>query len=359
MSTDAHDDDRGAAEVVPLPGPGQLEEPPVLDAEVVEDDPGNARDQVVHVPVRPGPTRPAWQAGAPVQHPVIAPWLADRGQRGQAARWAATFARHWALFHLVRLPIYVLKLIGYSPAGAMRVVRGVARWVSDAQGAPLRAAAVRGELFSEYDKLQSRRDLRFKVRAAVLVATVAALWIAYAALGDRVPGWAPPLVLVLLVVALGRYGRPIDRPIAMTAVVIPRVQPLTGPVVVQALTSLGIAGINQAAAKNPTGKGWFVAPGIGRDGPGWRVDLELPYGVTATDIIDKRDASPPGCAAHSGVCGPNRRRSIPGGSCCGAGIRTCPRRNNLPGPWHGPGRLTCSCPNRLAPISVAGGCRCG
>jgi S-DNA-T family DNA segregation ATPase FtsK/SpoIIIE len=277
MSTDAHDDDRGAAEVVPLPGPGQLEEPPVLDAEVVEDDPGNARDQVVHVPVRPGPTRPAWQAGAPVQHPVIAPWLADRGQRGQAARWAATFARHWALFHLVRLPIYVLKLIGYSPAGAMRVVRGVARWVSDAQGAPLRAAAVRGELFSEYDKLQSRRDLRFKVRAAVLVATVAALWIAYAALGDRVPGWAPPLVLVLLVVALGRYGRPIDRPIAMTAVVIPRVQPLTGPVVVQALTSLGISGINQAAAKNPTGRGWFTSD-IKRDKGGWRAGVELPHG---------------------------------------------------------------------------------
>jgi len=292
MSTpelDNHGEDRGG-EVLPFPDRPDGE-PAVLDAEIVrDDDPGRDPGQVVDVADTVAPSRPAWQLGAPTRYPVIAPWLADRGQRGQAARWALGYARHWALFHLARLPIYLLKLVGYSPAGAMRVVRGVLRWVSDAQSGPLRAAAIRGELFSEYDKLQSRRDLRVKLRGGALVLAVAAVWIvSTVVLAGRIPGWTPPIVLALLVLALGRLGRPTDRPIAMTAVVVPRVQPLTSEIVVRALGSLGITGISQAVAKNPTGKGWFVAPGIGRDGPGWRVDLELPYGVTATDIIDKRD----------------------------------------------------------------------
>ena len=112
------------------------------------------------MPDAPAPVTPAWQAGESVRHPVIAPWLADRGQRGQAARWAWGFVRHCALFHLPRLPIYVLKLIGYSPTGATRVLCGVAGWVTDVQAGLLRTAAVRDELFSEYDRLQSQRDIR-------------------------------------------------------------------------------------------------------------------------------------------------------------------------------------------------------
>jgi len=144
MSTENHEEQ--GAQVAPRP------DPEVLDAELVED--------AQLVPDAPAPVTPAWQAGEPVRHPVIAPWLVDRGQRGQAARWALGFVRHWALFHLARLPIYVLKLIGYSPIGATCVLRGVAGWVTDAQAGPLRAAAVRDELFSEYDRLQSQRDIR-------------------------------------------------------------------------------------------------------------------------------------------------------------------------------------------------------
>jgi len=102
MSTENHEEQ--GAQVAPRP------DPEVLDAELVED--------AQLVPDAPAPVTPAWQAGEPVRHPVIAPWLVDRGQRGQAARWALGFVRHWALFHLARLPIYVLKLIGYSPIGA-------------------------------------------------------------------------------------------------------------------------------------------------------------------------------------------------------------------------------------------------
>jgi len=75
------------------------------------------------VPDAPAPVTPAWQAGESVRHPVIAPWLADRGQRGQAARWALGFVRHWALFYLARLLIYVCIRTGHRIVKGLRSTR--------------------------------------------------------------------------------------------------------------------------------------------------------------------------------------------------------------------------------------------
>ena len=68
---------------------------------------------------------------------------------------------------------------------------------------------------------------------------------------------------------------------------VPKVAKLTSDVVVRALSALGLAGINQALARNPNAIG-FAAP-ITRDGPGWRADVDLPYGVTAAEVIERRD----------------------------------------------------------------------
>jgi S-DNA-T family DNA segregation ATPase FtsK/SpoIIIE len=86
---------------------------------------------------------------------------------------------------------------------------------------------------------------------------------------------------------LGILGKPADRPLINRAVVPSTVEKLTSDIVIRALTVLGIAGINQAMAKNPKDAIRFVAP-ITRDGPGWRADLDLPYGVTVGNILDKR-----------------------------------------------------------------------
>jgi hypothetical protein len=55
-------------------------------------------------------------------------------------------------------------------------------------------------------------------------------------------------------------------------VVVPRAARLTSDMVVRALGVLGLAGINQALAKNPKAIG-FVSP-IHRDGPGWRAEID-------------------------------------------------------------------------------------
>jgi len=96
------------------------------------------------------------------------------------------------------------------------------------------------------------------------------------------------MALAIAIATLGILGKPADRPLINRAVVPSMVEKLTSDIVIRSLTVLGIAGINQAIARNPKDAIRFVAP-ITRDGPGWRADIDLPYGVTVADVMDKRD----------------------------------------------------------------------
>jgi S-DNA-T family DNA segregation ATPase FtsK/SpoIIIE len=71
------------------------------------------------------------------------------------------------------------------------------------------------------------------------------------------------------------------------AVELPKATKLTSDIVLRALGALGIPAINQAQGKGRDGFE-FTAP-ITRDGPGWRAEGNLPYGVTVTDIIERRE----------------------------------------------------------------------
>ena len=93
-----------------------------------------------------------------------------------------------------------------------------------------------------------------------------------------------------------------------------KVQKLTSDIVLRALASLGIAAINQAQGKGRDGIA-FTAP-ITRDGPGWRADVDLPYGVTVTDVIERRDRLASGLRRPLGCvwpeADPGRARRAPG-----------------------------------------------
>ena len=58
--------------------------------------------------------------------------------------------------------------------------------------------------------------------------------------------------------------------------------------IVRALGSLGIAGINQAI-RNGEFTGMNLPSPVREDGPGWRFEVDLPYGVTATMVIERRE----------------------------------------------------------------------
>ena len=173
-----------------------------------------------------------------------------------------------------------------APRGLARLVGGFGRWVFDLEGEPLRQVSARREDPEVYLKLSRQRDARVRWRGMVAV-PVLLLVIAVAAVLAVAKPNVRLLAAAAMVAGLGLAGRRVDKPLLDTAVLVPKVAKLTSDVVVRALSALGLAGINQALSRNPNAIG-FAAP-ITRDGPGWRADIDLPYGVTAAEVIERRD----------------------------------------------------------------------
>ncbi|MGH3380228.1 MAG: FtsK/SpoIIIE domain-containing protein [Actinoallomurus sp.] len=223
---------------------------------------------------RPPKFRPVWPA-----------WIRVRDTRQAARRWAWSWTWHRAKFHAVRLPVYALKVVVYSPRGARRIAWTWSSWTFDREARPLRIRAVERGDIDAYLKLVRERNERVRLRGGSSAGVGGA---AVIAAGMTWYYWPPtPYALVFgLLVLFGYFGRPDGRPFIDQAVITgPTAPRLTSDVVIRALGALGIAQIN-AAIKGGDGIS-FAAP-ITRDGPGWRADVDLPYGVTAVDIMERR-----------------------------------------------------------------------
>ncbi|MGW1551783.1 cell division protein FtsK, partial [Streptomyces sp. NPDC002346] len=218
---------------------------------------------------------------------IVPAWLRSGTEFKTAARWAAGHYGHLAGYHALRSPYYAARLAFQSPRGAAKFVGGTMRWVADREGEPVRLASVRREDAAEYLKLSRQRDGRVRLRTLI---TVLAMFVGLgAALAIYVlaPGWLQALSVGAVLMALGSAGTQADAPVITRAVEMTKAPKLTSDIVLRALGALGITAINQAQGKGRDGF-TFTAP-ITRDGPGWRAEGDLPYGVTVTDVIERRD----------------------------------------------------------------------
>ncbi|MFE8013454.1 cell division protein FtsK [Streptomyces antibioticus] len=221
------------------------------------------------------------------RRPVVPAWLRSLAELKTASAWVARHYAHAAGYHALRTPVYAARLALQAPTGAARFVGGTMRWVADREGEPVRLAAVRREDAAEYLKLSRQRDGRVRLRTLV---TVLGMFIGLGtalAMYVLAPDWLQAVSVTALVMALGAVGRKADAPVVHRAVELPKATKLTSDIVLRALGALGIPAINQAQAKGRDGFE-FTAP-ITRDGPGWRAQGNLPYGVTVTDVIERRD----------------------------------------------------------------------
>jgi S-DNA-T family DNA segregation ATPase FtsK/SpoIIIE len=235
---------------------------------------------------RPGRTTLAALRAAE-RRPIVPAWLRSAHEAREVAAWALGFAAHVAGFHAVRLPADAGRLAARSPRGLARTLGGWLRWLFDAEGEPLRRASADRADAETYLKLARQRDRRVRWRAILSTLLLAAL----GTLGV-VLLLAPPLLrwaaFACMVAALGVAGRRADRPLIQRAVAVPKAPRLTSDMVVAALGAIGNAAINQALGKTPDAIE-FVAP-VARDGAhGYRADVNLPLGVTAGDVIERRD----------------------------------------------------------------------
>ena len=288
--------DNPPAGTAPL-NPGSAEAAEVGETRVLVDGPEAQR------PARPGLA--GWRAAE--RRPILPAWLRSRAELAEVTRWAAGFAAHTSSYHLARSPVYGGRLAARTPRGSARVLAGWLRWLFDLEGEPVRQAIVHAQDADAYLKLARQRDRRVRWRATVSTLLLAAL-----GLVGMVLLLAPPLVrwaaVLAMVATFGVAGRPADRPLIERAVVVPKAPRLTSEMVVRALGVLGLAGINQALAKDPKAIE-FVAP-VTRDGPGWRADINLPPGVTVGEVADRRDKLASGLGRPLGCVWPEGNAEV-------------------------------------------------
>lgn len=198
-------------------------------------------------------------------------------------------------FHTVHSPIYFARLLMWSPMGLWRATRLTALWVADWNSHPARDAltyAVKADSRGTHDLRVLQEQHRNAVRIHLAVVLLALL--AIAGLGIYVlvalPLWQQVLSSVGLAVAFGWAGHPADRTISDRAVSPDRPMPLTSEVIVAALSAAGIQNMTKDK-RDDAGRAMinFVTP-IARDGAGYRVDLDLPPGVTVEHVANKRPA---------------------------------------------------------------------
>lgn len=269
-------------------------------------EPGRLTGQPVDLP---GPARrslgelvAARRDGA--REPVLPTWLATPADRRATAAWLAEHGGHLARFHGARLPVYAAKVAVYAPIGAARTATAVTRFVIDAEGRPVRAHAVDKADPKAYLLLAKERNTRVarRLHATTALSVLAALVVALA-------WWLLPwpvftLAAVGLVLLFAKAGAPQDKPILGHAVARAEAPRLTSQAIVNALGGLGIAALSQTVAKGRTAE-LFPGP-ITRMRTGFMAPVDLPFGVTAAEVAERRAKLASGLRRPIGAVWPER-----------------------------------------------------
>ncbi|GHA64177.1 cell division protein FtsK [Streptomyces tendae] len=276
--------------------------------------PGAPSTPVLGVPEEPGtpstpvpvdnPKLPAPGVTTEKRKPILPTWLKDRRDFAATVKHAAGRAGYASLYHSVRLPWYATQLALMSPRGACRFVVETNRWVWDREAAPLRAHAVREEDAAEYLTLARLRGNRVRLRGLVAVVGIVfgtgfALWLYV---------MAPAFLYVFAagaVLTCGYFGQQPDAPVIGPAVMRTELQKLTGTIVLRALESIGNPRITAAVKKGGDMNGMRFTSEITRDGPGYRADIDLPFGVTPEDVMEERQALASGLRRKLGCVWPS------------------------------------------------------
>lgn len=238
------------------------------------------------------------------RRPILPAWLKDRSEFATTAKHTAARVGYASAYHGLRTPWYAVQLGLMAPRGACRLVTSTNRWVWDREAAPLRDYAVRTEDVEEYMRLARLRGNRVRLRGLVTVVACVfglgfALWLYVMAPAFL---WAFAAGGVL---TIGYFGQQPDAPVIGPAVMRTELQKLTGTIVLRALDSIGNPKISAAIKKGGAMDGMRFTSEITRDGPGYRADLDLPYGVTPDDVMEKREQLASGLRRKVGCVWPS------------------------------------------------------
>ena len=201
--------------------------------------------------------------------------------------YSAGLGWHRVRYHGLRAPVYLLLYLWHAVRGAAVLTGRVVTWWHAPHLRDLVSLAVASGRSGHHDAMNAHKEGR-KTRTRrgqiLAVCVLAALAAALAAVA-WLPWQAWPLVAVQLLAVLAHYGRPDGKHVIRPAIVAPQYAVPTPEIITRALAALGIAGINDAMR---TGAGITYVADVHRDGDGWATELDLPHGVTAGMILQRR-----------------------------------------------------------------------
>jgi S-DNA-T family DNA segregation ATPase FtsK/SpoIIIE len=216
--------------------------------------------------------------------PIVPAWLRNSDQRRAFTRQFADLLLYLLLRHTTRSPKYAVKLAVYAPWGLLTLLGRQIRWASHPQlSQMLNAAAAKNDLDHGPHiaaKVAEARKARFLALAGELLAVAVAVLV----LRLAAPVWMSWVAVAVAAPVLAWVGRPADSPIIDRVLDGPKFTRLTADMVRTALVVIGVTGIKEPSQLE------FPAPGIHRDGPGWLARVNLPAGVEATAVMEKRSA---------------------------------------------------------------------
>jgi len=292
-------------ELVPFPTrpPAEVEDsdnlPAVIDAEVMP--------AAIPAPVATVEPIDLVVRRAADYRPVLPGWAKDVAELRRALRWLGRFAGHRAAFHGVRVPLYLGRTLAYAPRGALRLMVVLNRWAFDVEAAELRWAAVAAKDHKSYMNLSRQRNERVKRRLTVAMVVAVLALVVLAVASVVLSGALLVATLLSTVAGLGYAGRPRGRGFLSSAADRRGPVRLTQDIVLRAFAAAGLCKADDPIA--------FATP-CHRDGDGWRVILDLPYGTPAKKAVLKRAEIASGLdvlagqvfiAAESGATGSARR----------------------------------------------------
>jgi S-DNA-T family DNA segregation ATPase FtsK/SpoIIIE len=219
--------------------------------------------------------------------PLIPAWMRSRKQRVQTMKQMGQNVAYYVAFHALRSPKYLAKTMMYSPRGLGRTIYRLGHWAAAEEGNfSLRQHAANtndAHTFLALNKTRAKESsARWWVLALIGAPAMGALLVAWVM--DLVPSGAWEAAAVLAVPLLARLGRPADKAIIDRVAHGRRFTKLTAEMVREALLSLGLTQMKEPSSVE------FVHPGIHRDGPGWLARVNLPAGLEAVKVLERRGA---------------------------------------------------------------------
>jgi len=222
----------------------------------------------------------AYLADAP---PVVPTFLRNAAEFVNAARWTASYYGHVTAFHAIRLPVYALRLLTRAPRGLARMVLRWGKWVADTEARPVEAKAAASADIDAWITLSREHSRRVRPRRIASLAVATTTGITTLAGCFLAPGWTLTATLTAATL-VGLNGKKSDgKPLITRYVATNVLRRLDSTEVLDALAAIGIEGKKGK-------KGTEFASEVMRDGPGWRAEVDLPPGIEASAVLEKRAA---------------------------------------------------------------------